>query len=940
MLPRALVLVGLLLGTAVAPLVSQTPAPAKGPSHPAAGVRSQWAGLVAKGRAKDLETALKRRGGEVADVLLSGLTDPAAAAEATSLLPALPEVERAGCAKLLERLGGGNDADRAATLAALTAAFNLERLCESPKQGPKKMADDAAALAAKAREITDPYVRARAALGRGLAVDEGGPGTTELREALTAFRGAGDRYRVVLAAFLLAGALPYEDRAESETLRGEAATLMATLGAAADKGLTGVAAARCDLRMGLSAHTAGDDDGALVALTRARKVFAALGDAERESRALVPLAESLFERGAADAALEMLKPAAGRLAKATRADDIVPVARLVADALRRTGKGAAAVDILKPLVPRMKQIQAPPVDEALLLLAYGTALAQVNQTELAAVVLDTAGKLADGAGRPALARAARIERALQLTSLSRNDDAKKAFDEAAKVDLGKELGRIAAAGARLSWAEFLVDAKDMTAALPLLGESLNTADELALPADRLPGRGALYPSGGALPLATRFTRALATYAPKGAWKDLEPIFLAVERRVFDALADLAFEETAPAELALRTRRSDAGINRLRRAVAGLIPLPTEEEVAEILRERAALKEEAWKIAPGFALRRLPRTTPVIKAKDAVCGPTGAVFAAVASADGAFVMAFSRDGWSYTPIEKANNPVDVAKKFAKVARDPKSTPDQVLDASSLFTRTFMDPVAKIWENKKWLAVYLDPVMNEVPFAAALPGDAKSAPFAKMDWLCKRIAVGRLATANLAPYKGIAVGRPTWLSDPRGVAVGGGDPKILLPFAKAFDEALSAEKTTSDRGKILDVAAWTDGLGTGSAGFGRGGALVFGADVPPQALDLPRGAAPDVVALTAPADEKTILGLMARGAKGVLARVEDPDTKVLDAMTARALFAMTRQGRNPVEAVAEAQRALLSGELKIDGAPAPDSAKHPAVWSALRALVTEP
>jgi hypothetical protein len=253
---------------------------------------------------------------------------------------------------------------------------------------------------------------------------------------------------------------------------------------------------------------------------------------------------------------------------------------------------------------------------------------------------------------------------------------------------------------------------------------------------------------------------------------------------------------------------------------------------------------------------------VIKAKDAVCGPSGAVFAAVASADGAFVMAFSRDGWSYTPIEKANNPIDVAKKFAKVARDPKSTPDQVLDASSLFTRTFMDPVAKIWENKKWLAVYLDPVMNEVPFAAALPGDAKSAPFAKMDWLCKRIAVGRLATANLAPYKGIAVGRPMWLSDPRGVAVAGTEPEADGAVREGLRrralgrEALDGSRAVARCGRV-DARPRLRG-----AGFGKGGALVFGADVPPAAIDLPAGSAPDVVALTSAADEKTVLGLMAR------------------------------------------------------------------------------
>jgi hypothetical protein len=55
MLPRTLVLVGVFLGVVVGSAFSQTPPAAKGPTHPAAGVRSQWAGLVAKGRAKDVE---------------------------------------------------------------------------------------------------------------------------------------------------------------------------------------------------------------------------------------------------------------------------------------------------------------------------------------------------------------------------------------------------------------------------------------------------------------------------------------------------------------------------------------------------------------------------------------------------------------------------------------------------------------------------------------------------------------------------------------------------------------------------------------------------------------------------------------------------------------------------------------------------------------------
>jgi hypothetical protein len=97
---------------------------------------------------------------------VSGIGDPATAAEAASILPALPDAERAGADRLLRRLSGGNDADRAAVVAALAAACNLERLCETPKQSAKKIADDATALAAKAREIADPYVRARAAVGR------------------------------------------------------------------------------------------------------------------------------------------------------------------------------------------------------------------------------------------------------------------------------------------------------------------------------------------------------------------------------------------------------------------------------------------------------------------------------------------------------------------------------------------------------------------------------------------------------------------------------------------------------------------------------------------------------------------------------------------------------------------------------------------------------
>ena len=943
MVPRALrvVLILTLLACCVTNLAAQgTPPAPKGPSHPAAGLRSMWAVLVAKERTKDIEPALKRRGGECFDIILSGMTDPAATLEAKAVAAALSEPERSGAIKVLDRLTQGNAADRALALSTLTGAFNLERTCENPKLGSKKATEEASALALRARESTDPYLRARATLAQALALDDLGPDSAALRESLATFQSSGDRHRIALTAILLAGALPFDERQEADALRGQAGAALTALGAAADKGLPAVAAAHCDLRMGLKAHEAGDDDGALIALSRARKTLTALGDLERDSIATIPLAEALLERGSAEAAIEMLKPAAGRLSKATRAADIVPIARLTSDAFRRAGKGALAVEVLKPLIPRMRQLQADPLDEAILTLSYGIALAQVNQTELAAVVLDTAGKLADKAQRPALARAARVERALQLTSLARSDEAKKAFDEAAQITLGKELDRLASAGARLSWAEFLVDAKDMTSALPLLGECLAIADELALSPDSLPGRGSLLPSGGALPLATRFTRALGTYAPKGSWKDLEPAFLAVERRVFDSFASLAFEELAPPELASRTRRSDAGMNRLRRAVAGLRPLPTPEEVATILQERSAVKDEAWRVAPGFALRRLPRTTPVIKAKDAVCGPSGAVFAAVASEGSAFVMAFSRDGWLYTPIEKANSPIEVARRFAKVARDPKSTPEQINEASSLFTRTFMDPVAKVWENKKWLAIYLDPIMDEVPFAAALPSDSKSGPFAKMDWLCKRIAVGRLATANMAPYKGIAVGKPQWLLDPRMTAVAGTDPKLVLPFARAFDDALNAERTTGDRAKAIAAPAWIEGLHSGGAGFGKGGALLFGADVPAAALDVTRGESPDVVFLNGVTEDKTVLGFMARGAKGVISRTADPDPAALDAMTIRAAYAMARQGKNPIEAVAEAQRALLKGELKVEGKPIPDTALHPAVWTCLRALVTEP
>jgi hypothetical protein len=354
-------------------------------------------------------------------------------------------------------------------------------------------------------------------------------------------------------------------------------------------------------------------------------------------------------------------------------------------------------------------------------------------------------------------------------------------------------------------------------------------------------------------------------------------------------------------------------------------------------------EEAWSRAPIFALRRFPRAGSIRRAKDNYCGVDGAIFGASVTDQGAYAFAFSRDRFVFSSINTVHRLHDALPILAGLAADPRSTPAAWVAASAPLWEHLIVKQLPAFEDKKWLAVCPDPILDTIPIEALVPPDAKSDNWRTLPYLVQKIAVGRVPSSKLALEPRMRR-LPAWIPEAfAAVVVSAKDqPAAGLPLAQAYDPDLKADTMRSERAGVFKLGK-EEGDGTESAPAKRSRILVFGHGIEDRTVGW-RGAAPSVVCLLDPPSSKDGSNLafrwMIRGVRGVIAPSAPMERPVADALMIGVLKSFAQDGSNPIEAVSVAKRALLSTSSKPGVAGLTDAHYHPSQWTRMQAWLVNP
>jgi hypothetical protein len=313
--------------------------------------------------------------------------------------------------------------------------------------------------------------------------------------------------------------------------------------------------------------------------------------------------------------------------------------------------------------------------------------------------------------------------------------------------------------------------------------------------------------------------------------------------------------------------------------------------------------------------------------------------------GAFAFAFSRDRFVFNAVPLVTRIPDAVAAFASIAKDPKSSASAWIAASApLWEHLVAKPLAA-FEDKKWIAVCPDPVMDGIPFEALVPPDAKSDNFRTLPYLMQKIAVGRLPTAGLVSE--MRTRRlQSWIPDPFVAVISADKPASGLAFAQAFDPRITAEGGKTERAGLFKLGApATAGADTApdARPDRRPRFLVFGHGIPDNQVSWEPPTPAVVCMLDPPAVKEganNVFRWMIRGVRGVIAPGGPIDRPVADALMAGALKSFGQEGGNPIEALNVAKRSFLSAGPKAAPPGVTEAHYHPAIWTQMQAWLVIP
>ncbi len=919
----------------------------------AAAARVTLESLIPKGT-KDITAVLDKRGNDVFDVLVTAVgTDPAPLANAKKVAELLAGPERDGVKQMLSAMEAAKPEEREAFARGVAGLGALESALIDPKGIVKAVAEAQSALKEKLGATPHPWLKARAAVADALAgiTNDSASAEPALKEAVTAFAAVSDRYHLALASALWSKALLDANQGfDSIRARENAQALVAELKVQLDRpGLVTTVLARVDLVLARRMFDEGWDEPALTAAQRARSTFKTY-DPTRDLDAAVVFAWLMIERRSFAAALEALKPYQAKMMAIERRELLLRYSNCLATALRLSGKPQVGADILKKVLVQTKQMNADPKDEVVPRFALALCLAQSNQTEAAAVAFEGVARQADDAGVPAIGRAAIMNRALLQLSQKRDVDGTKTMERAIALSAGgPTLDRIQGSSAMMAYAELLVDMEKLPEAMKWFKLASGVAEELGVSPDDLRSASGMVVAPTGVPMATRLASTITTAEVRLDWASLEPAFLAAERPGFDIIAKLASDDTATPEMIEQAQNSRRQITRILRGLAGLRPAISEDETARIVRERKGLMDGVWTANPAFATKAFPRIASIARTRTHYCGIDGAVFHAVITSGGSYVMGFSRHQMSLRALNTAQPAtMDLVAAYRAVMKNPKSSIPEFLAAAGPLYDRIIEPVKNTFEGKKWIAVYVDKELDDVPIECLVPPGTTATSWKSMPFLMNSIAIARVPTASraLMPRERRTT---NWLSTPWLGAVVTGAPDEVLAGARYFDPSLSATQLKGDRANILTLPDYkslfvkSDPPPEGR--FPNGGVLWFGPGYTQKFCDWPHGSTPEVVVssdLLTPQynGDDLPMRLLGKGPRAVVHPRAKMDKALALALVQATLQGMGQQGLSPAEAVTEAKKSLVQGTLKVAGAPPKDEMLHPASWCPMEAWVVQP
>jgi hypothetical protein len=897
------------------------------------------AGLLASlaaGKTKDVEKALKLREGALHDLVLPLVAgDAAALADAQKLAAAFPPPEKLGLTKLLTDLASSTPDARQAFAAAYGAVRGLERRAEEAQWPAEDRKAELTEAARRATVAASPYLSARVLLVE-CQTDLGGDFRARRKpidDAKTALEAAGDRRREAYAAAL--AALPLLASFEGEAAiraRAGAQELLVDSGAPHDRGPLAAAFGRLDLVLGEHLLDDGRADAALAAASRARTLLKQTTPLDALRLNLLA-ADAKMEAAGPAAAAEQIKPLIGLVPVTDDPRLLVDGARVVSRVLRRTGKGDEAARLLALCRGRLKALAGSPADESVLNYLSGLALGSAGKDEPATAAFVAAEDAAKKAGDAYLHRAARAGRAIMLIARKEESNGRKMLEEALGISAGgPTLDRISAAAYKLAFAEWYVDMKRGPEARPWLSDATAVCDELGCSYEGLPGRADSVRNESEEPLRVRLIRGLRDLRLGRAHEDFEPVFAAYERpRCEDFVPYLADDGVVDPAFEREVRESEARVARLRRSLLIGRKPPTEDEARAVVELRKSLRGRAAGRSGAFALRHFPQPATYKRARSHLCGPLGAIYGVHAEEKGGFVFAFSAETFRFYGIPPKTDVKKICADFAKVANDPKSTVEQYVAAATPLWIELVKPVADVFEQKRRVAVYLDPVFDEVPFEALVPPDAKGT-FAGLPYLVHRIAVGRIPTASMSRDERLDVARFKWTRDPKFVGCFSKDAAELKLFTKPFGAKTVLQSAADRQGGAAFPPSGPNTILAAAAGF------------PQKFLDWNSRNAPDAAILLEPPQAPRdgmhpVRSFLGRGGKALFAPTDKLDPAFAEAMGAYVATLLAQTGQGPFECLAETQKAVLNGNLPSEK-PLKEDFRHPAFWTKFRAYSTAP
>ncbi|HYC78781.1 MAG TPA: hypothetical protein VEI02_14245 [Planctomycetota bacterium] len=916
---------------------------------PDAGLRPVLFAQATDGKKADVLRALTGRDGEVFDLVVGAIGEDVAKLEASrALLPFLPEPERVGLGLYADRWSRASAEARRYFAEAYAALRAFEAKAEKPGWSAEERSAEASIVRQRLAAAPDAYLAARIdAAEAGFDPDASfHPHRERLRKAAEAFETAGDRRRRALALLFWSKALAEADEGgKALEARNAAQNLAIDAGVSLDKGPAGRLFGGVDLASAEEFLEDGRFDAALTAAGRARQLLKTY-DPDRDLRIHLVVADAKQESSGVAAALDAVKSIVGQIPRVNDPRRLVDGARIGGRVLRRSGKLEDALRFLEACRRRAKQVPVSKADEAALSYYLALCHAALEQWEPAMVQCVTAVDLAKAGGAPYVARIAHGNRALLQLSQNREAEARKTLGEALAISAGgPTLDRLSAAVLKLAFGETLLGGQKIKEAFDWMSEAMSAADDLGVELDRLPGRLDTVRPEPPTPLRERLFAAIRLYNVGRDYSDFAPVYLAAERRRFeDLLRYLPDDDGVGASLGRAVRDSEVRLARLRRGLVVGQRTPSEADAARLLETRKALRADALAASPLFAARNFPQPSSFRKARENVCGARGVVWGAHVQEKGGFVFAFTyTDQFQLHVVPEAVPFKKLCEEFAAAAADPKTPVAEYVRASGALWRHMVEPLLQVFDGKDRIAIYMDPATDDLPLEALVPPDAPAKSYETLPYLARRHAVGRLVTASLATAPRNDAARKSWLRKQVIGGLGGAKLDDLFETARVLDGDIGPRLTRTDAVSLWTVASRA--RGGPPPDFAAQGLFLVGPGAAQKYVEWPAGKAPDAALLFDPlkADREgmdPVRTLFGRGLRALYAPRAAMDAGLASAMYAKIARSMIADRAGPLEALRDAQLALLDGKLEVGAKSAKIDGRHPASWTAIRCWTVNP